>query len=57
MSRIKRDKPGAAAGKAIRIPASKRRGEVFTSPSTDGRDREYVVVLERKAIYRKPSFL
>lgn len=36
---------------------SKDDASVYVAPSLDGRDREYVVVLERKAIYKKPSFL
>ncbi|GGG79557.1 hypothetical protein [Paenibacillus radicis (ex Gao et al. 2016)] len=43
----------------IRKPArgEQQSNSVFVAPSVDGRDREYTVVLERKAIYKKPSFL
>ncbi|WP_165279893.1 hypothetical protein [Paenibacillus protaetiae] len=56
MSRLRPGKLGTASGKRNSLAALKP-GAVFTSPSTDGRDREYVVVFERKATYKKPSFL
>ncbi|MFX3632798.1 MAG: hypothetical protein ACE3L7_06955 [Candidatus Pristimantibacillus sp.] len=44
-----------ATGKSVQT--SKDAASVYVAPSLDGRDREYVVVFERKAIYKKPSFL
>lgn len=43
----------------IRKSTSRKRdkGSVYIAPSLDGSDKEYVVVFERKAVYKKPSYI